>query len=188
MPPACPSSYLLSIPQKKKIAQFLQWTDKYNRSYYIASRRIILSAEERRNSLFTDDMYKDVAKEDLIFLQDSLESSNIQMAVEDNTVKNSIFAENTTEYFEIILNNITNGKERFNNLTEEENDVARRDRLLAAAGIQARRNGGANKEESQDARNERQERQVEEWAKQAGVWHDDAIAFGKSFDEELEGG
>ena len=43
-----------------------------------------LSAEERRNSLFTDDMYKDVAKEDLIFLQDSLESSNIQMAVESN--------------------------------------------------------------------------------------------------------
>lgn len=29
-------------------------------------------------------MYKDVAKEDLIFLQDSLESSNIQMAVESN--------------------------------------------------------------------------------------------------------
>lgn len=40
-----------------------------------------LSAEDRRNSLFTDDMYKDVAKEDLIFLQDSLESGNIQMAV-----------------------------------------------------------------------------------------------------------
>ena len=59
---------------------------------------------------------------------------------------------------------------------------------MAAAGIQARRNGGANKEESQDARNERQERQVEEWARQAGVWLDDSIAFGKSFGEELEGG
>ena len=40
-----------------------------------------LSAEDRRNSLFTDDMYKDVAKEDLIFLQDSLENDDIQMAI-----------------------------------------------------------------------------------------------------------
>ena len=36
-----------------------------------ASKRINLSAKERRNSLFTDDMYKDVAKEDLIFLQEN---------------------------------------------------------------------------------------------------------------------
>lgn len=43
-----------------------------------ASTRSNLSIEERRNSLFTDDMYKDVAKEDLIFLDESLQSSNIQ--------------------------------------------------------------------------------------------------------------
>lgn len=40
-----------------------------------AATRRNLSPEERRNSLFTDDMYKDVAKEDLIFLQDSLGTS-----------------------------------------------------------------------------------------------------------------
>jgi hypothetical protein len=38
-------------------------------------KRLGLSMEERRNSLFTDDMYKDVAKKDLVFLQDELENS-----------------------------------------------------------------------------------------------------------------
>lgn len=61
-----------------------------------------LSAEDRRNSLFTDDMYKDVAKEDLIFLQDSLESSNIQMAVgiiQLKTVYLQKIRQNTLKYF-----------------------------------------------------------------------------------------
>lgn len=69
-----------------------------------------------------------------------------------------------------LINDFINGKTKFNNLTEEENDVARRDRLLAGAGIQARRNGRTGQEESQDERNERQERQVEQWARQEGVY------------------
>ncbi len=40
-----------------------------------------LTTEERRNSLFTDEMYKDVAKEDLIFLEDGL-NGEAQMAVQ----------------------------------------------------------------------------------------------------------
>ena len=86
------------------------------------------------------------------------------------------------------INDFINGKKKFNNLSEEENDVARRDQLLAAAGIQARRNEGSSSKESQDERNERQERQVETWAKQNGVWHEDALSYGKSFGEELPGG
>lgn len=39
------------------------------------SKRRKMSLEERRNSLFTDTMYKDVAKEDLIFLEDNIESA-----------------------------------------------------------------------------------------------------------------
>ena len=86
------------------------------------------------------------------------------------------------------INDFINGKKKFNNLSEEENDVARRDQLLAAAGIQARRNEGSSSKESQDERNERQERQVKTWAKQNGVWHEDALSYGKSFGEELPGG
>ena len=41
-------------------------------------RRLGLSDKERRESLFTDEMYKDVAKEDLIFLQDGLNESASQ--------------------------------------------------------------------------------------------------------------
>ena len=89
---------------------------------------------------------------------------------------------------EQILNEIINGKRQFNNLSAKENDVARGDKILAAAEVAARLHGRANQEESQDDRNERQERQVEEWAKQAGVWHEDALAFGKSFGLEMEGG
>lgn len=44
-----------------------------------AANRRTLSLEERKNSLFTDDMYKDVAKEDLIFLQDGLENGITSM-------------------------------------------------------------------------------------------------------------
>jgi hypothetical protein len=86
------------------------------------------------------------------------------------------------------INDFINGKKKFKNLSEEENNVARRDQLLAAAGIQARRNEGSSSKESQDERNERQERQVETWAKQNGVWHEDALSYGKSFGEELPGG
>ena len=86
------------------------------------------------------------------------------------------------------INDFINGKKKFNNLSEEENNVARRDQLLAAAGIQARRNEGSSSKESQDEGNERQERQVETWAKQNGVWHEDALSYGKSFGEELPGG
>ena len=39
------------------------------------SKRRKMSLEERRNSLFTDTMYQDVAKEDLIFLEDNIESA-----------------------------------------------------------------------------------------------------------------
>lgn len=87
-----------------------------------------------------------------------------------------------------LIKDIQDGKARFNNLSKEENVVAGRDRLLAAAGIQARGNGSASEKESQDERNERQEGQVEAWAKREGVWHDDALAYGKSFGEELPGG
>lgn len=86
------------------------------------------------------------------------------------------------------INDFINGKKKFNNLSEKENNVARRDKLLAAAGIQARRNENSSSKESQDERNERQERQVETWAKQNGVWHEDALSYGKSFGEELPGG
>ena len=34
-----------------------------------------MSLEERRNSLFTDTMYQDVAKEDLIFLEDNIKNA-----------------------------------------------------------------------------------------------------------------
>lgn len=42
--------------------------------------RMQLSKEERRNSLFTDDMYKDVVKEDLVFLKTSLNEDNLAVA------------------------------------------------------------------------------------------------------------
>lgn len=69
-----------------------------------------------------------------------------------------------------LINDFINGKTKFNNLTEEENDVARRDRLLAEAAMVSRRDGRADREESQDERDERQERQVEQWARQEGVY------------------
>ena len=39
------------------------------------SKRRKMSLEERRNSLFTDTMYQDVAKEDLIFLEDNIKNA-----------------------------------------------------------------------------------------------------------------
>ena len=44
-----------------------------------AARRRTLSAKEKRKSLFTDEMYKDVAKEDLIFLEDGLNNIDFQI-------------------------------------------------------------------------------------------------------------
>lgn len=104
--------------------------------------------------------------------------------------KNSTFAKAiiTQQQDNSNIKDFINGKKKFNNLSEKENDIARRDRILAAAGIQARRNESPSSEESQDERNERQERQVEAWAKQNGVWHQDAISYGKSFGAELPGG
>lgn len=80
------------------------------------------------------------------------------------------------------------GKYGFKNFSEEENDTARRDRILAAAEVACRLYGSTDREESQDAKNERQERQVEQWAKNVGAWHDDAISFCKTFGNETIGG
>lgn len=105
----------------------------------------------------------------------------------DNTIKAGRQHSGNTE-FDKILNDIINGRRQFNNLTEEENDVARGDRLLAGGEVASRLYDRTNGEESQDERNERQEKQVEQWAKDNKVWHDDAIAYGKSFGEEYNGG
>lgn len=105
----------------------------------------------------------------------------------DNTIKTEKQRSGNTE-FDKTLNDIINGRRQFNNLTEEENDVARRDRLLAAGEVASRLHGITSRKESQDERNERQEKQVEQWAKSAGVWHDDAISYGKSFGNEVHGG
>ena len=63
-----------------------------------AGRRFGLTLEERRNSLFTDEMYKDVAKEDLIFLQDGL----TQMESRKQTPR---YTKNDTSAFHLSRNN-----------------------------------------------------------------------------------
>ena len=105
--------------------------------------------------------------------------------INSNTSRSSNMEEQSIEQ---TLNDFINGKRQFNNLSAEENDTARGDRLLAAAEVATRLHGRSNQEESQDDRNDRQERQVEEWAKSAGIWHEDALSFGESFGEEMKGG
>ena len=126
----------------------------------------------------------------LVYGEDKGKSSNfaggqeIQMAIGDTARENNPASNDPIT----ILNDITNGTRQFNNLTEEENDVARRDRLLAGGEVACRLHGKTDREESQDARNERQEKQVEKWARQTGVWHDDALGYGRSFGNEIKGG
>ena len=106
----------------------------------------------------------------------------------DNLKNNTNFVQKNNTDNKQLLNDLIKGRLQFNNLTEKENDVAGRDRILAAGEVVARFHGGTNGEESQDDRNERQERQVEQWARQEGIWHDGALAFGNSFGEEMKGG
>jgi hypothetical protein len=54
-----------------------------------AEKRIELSLEERRNTLFTDDMYKDVAQEDLIFLDENLQGTQSDNLNEEYEVANN---------------------------------------------------------------------------------------------------
>lgn len=81
-----------------------------------------------------------------------------------------------------------NGNKQFNSLSPEQSVAAGRDRVLAAARLQTRRDESASSQESQDERNDRQEREVEALAKALGVWHEGAIAYARSFGEELPGG
>ena len=56
----------------------------------IAELRRNLTMEERRKSLFTDDMYKNVAKEDLIFIENEFEEINSSSLREHKVSKSSI--------------------------------------------------------------------------------------------------
>ena len=49
-----------------------------------------LTMEERRNSLFTDDMYKDVAKDDLIFIEKEFEKVSSSTLKEHSVSKSSV--------------------------------------------------------------------------------------------------
>lgn len=131
-----------------------------------------LSAEERRNSLFTDDMYKDVAKEDLIFLQDSLESSNIQMAVESNNeiseslsiIDDAIRTGNWTDEALDALENLNT--ENYGKILKRfsQEELGSSDGILTQAEtIIARRSRGTDSENSSSnrERTKRQEQQVE---------------------------
>ena len=50
----------------------------------------------------------------------------------------------------IFTNSNIDGRQEFTKLSDEENDIARRDRILAEAGIQARRNESPSREKSHD--------------------------------------
>ena len=64
-------------------------------------RRLGLSAKERRESLFTDEMYKDIAKDDLIFLQDSLNEDASQPVSETPRENTEIFQQFSTPQGEV---------------------------------------------------------------------------------------
>lgn len=56
-------------------------------------KRLRMTMEERRNSLFTDDLYKDVAKEDLIFLNENSEISKSIYGIDEHYLNNDYATE-----------------------------------------------------------------------------------------------
>ena len=139
-------------------------------------------------------MYKDVAKEDLIFLQDSLESSNIQMAVESNNeiseslsiIDDAIRTGNWTDEALDALENLNT--EKYGKILKRfsQEELRSSDGILAQAEtIIARGSRGTDSENSSSnrERTKRQEQQVETWAKENGLWYND---YQESKDGSLE--
>lgn len=62
-------------------------------------RRLNLSPEERRNTLFTDEMYQDVAQKDLIFMNESLNAESVQdIDMSDSDVENDYIGKEQSEF------------------------------------------------------------------------------------------
>lgn len=77
-----------------------------------AAERIYLSESERRASLFTEDMYKDVAKEDLIFLQEGEESLNKNIPVTRTVINGQQFENASLSDFDFdVMSRLTVGEQ-----------------------------------------------------------------------------
>jgi len=120
---------------KQEIEQTENEIDKTKRNLYsriagevesrAVERRIDLTPEERRNSLFTDEMYKDVAQEDLIFMSEGLEGNSAEF-YEDPFGQDDVdlgYAENMHSEFdpdEITYEDDSHAYNPHNMLTEDE--------------------------------------------------------------------
>jgi len=58
-----------------------------------------LSPEERRNTLFTDEMYSDVAEDDLIFMDANLEKAERYFASQSRTVNSDNITQKSSDRF-----------------------------------------------------------------------------------------
>jgi len=62
-------------------------------------RRMDLSPEERRNTLFTDEMYSDVAEDDLIFMDTNLEKAERYFASQSRVINSDNMTQKSSDRF-----------------------------------------------------------------------------------------